>query len=75
MSILFAIRVCEVHLPTADNGRHPGKITRHRPVERNIGEGSLRAPAAWRIDAVDERLDALLDFFITQIIDFTNGAR
>ncbi len=58
----FAVFVFEIHLLAAHDGRQFRKVVRHRPVQRDVGERGLRAPAARRVHAVDERLDAVFDF-------------
>ena len=70
---LLAVAVGEVHLLAADDCGKVGQIVGHRPVERDVGERRLCAPAAGRIDAEDERFDALLDLAIGEVIDLDKG--
>ena len=62
--LFFTVFVLEVHLLAADNRRKLCEVIRYSPVERNVGERCLASPAARGIDAVDERLDALLHFAV-----------
>ena len=55
-------------LAAADDGRKIGHVFGNGPVERNVGEWRLRTPARRRIDAVNERLHALLDLALRQLV-------
>ena len=70
---LLALAVGERLLLPADDGRKVCHILRHRPVERDVGKRRLRTPARRRIDAVDERLHALLDLTLRQFIHADEG--
>ena len=67
--VLLAVAVGEIHLLAADNRRQVFQILRTGPVQGNIGERRLCAPAAGCIHAVDKALDTLLDFFLGQVVD------
>ena len=64
----FAVLVFERHFFPAYDGVLFGKIRGNGPVERDVGEGCLRSPAARRIDAEDEGFDALFYFAIGKVI-------
>ena len=64
----LAIAVGEVHLPAAHDGGQVLQVVRHGPVQRDVAERRLRAPAARRVHAVDEALHALLDFLLRQVV-------
>ena len=64
----LAVLVLEVHFLPADNRRQFGQVSRYCPVQGNVGERCLGAPAGRCIDTVNERLDFLLDLCIGQVI-------
>ncbi len=64
----MAVAVGEVLLPAAHDGRQVLEIIRNGPVQRDVAERRLRAPAARRVHAVDEALHALLDFLLRQVV-------
>src|SRR5690606_32293985 len=55
----LTVAVGEVRWFAADNSRLVSKVLGHHPVHCNIGEWSLAAPAARRVDAEHEALDCL----------------
>ena len=65
---LLAVTIGEVQLLAADNGGKILQVGRAGPVQRNVGEGSLGAPAGRSVDAVNEGLDALLYFFLGEVV-------
>ena len=67
--LFLAVLVAEVELLAADKARKLSHIGRHGPVERDVRERRLRAPAARRGHAVYETLDALLDFLVGKVVD------
>ena len=72
---LLALAVGKGLLFSADDGREVRQILRANPVQRDVAEGGLRAPAGGRVDAVDEGLDALLDFLLRQVVDLDKGGQ
>ena len=62
------VAVGEILLPAAHDGRQVLEIVRNGPVQRDVAERRLRAPAARRVHAVDEALHALLDFLLRQVV-------
>ena len=64
----LAVIVGEVHVLAAHDGRHVLHVIGHGPVQGDVGEGSLCAPAGRRVHTVDEGLDALLHFFVIQMV-------
>ena len=72
---LLAVAVGEVQLLPADDGRQVRQVLRADPVQRNIGERCLRAPAGRRVHAVDEALDTLLDFLLAQVVNLDKGGQ
>ena len=73
--LLLAVPVGKVHLLAAHNGGQIFQVLGHRPVQSNIGEGGLSAPAAGRVHPIDEGLDALLDLLLTQVIRLDKGGQ
>ena len=65
----LAVAVGEGHFLAADDRVHVFKVVWHGPVQRDIGERRLRAPAAGRVHAVNEGFDALFHVIIGQMID------
>ena len=65
---LLAVAVGEVLLLAADDRGQIAQVGRNGPVERDVGERRLRAPAGRRVHAEDERLDALLDFLLRELV-------
>ena len=72
---LLAVAVGEIHLLAADDGRQVLQIVGHGPVQGDVGEGRLGAPAAGGVDAVDEGLDALLDLLLAQVVHPDEGGQ
>ena len=66
---LLAVAVGKVHLLAADYRGLILEVSGDGPVERDVGERSLSAPAGRGVHAEDERLDALLDFLVGEVID------
>ena len=64
----LAVIVGEVHILAAHDGRHVLHVIGHGPVQGDIGEGSLCAPAGRRVHTVNKGLDALLHFFVIQMV-------
>ena len=58
--LLLAVFILKVHLPAAHDGIHLCHVVRNRPVQGDVGEGSLGAPAAGGVHSVDKGLNALL---------------
>ncbi len=73
--LALAILVLEVHLLAANDAVLLGQIRRDDPVQRDVGKGCLRAPTGGGIDAEDERLDALLDGIIAEVIGLDEGSQ
>ena len=65
---LDAILIFEIHFLAADDRGKFRKVVGDHPIEGDVGERRLRAPARRGVDAVNERLNALFDFLIRQII-------
>ena len=65
---LLAFAIGKRLLASADDGRKICHVLWNRPVERDVGKRRLRTPARRRIDAVDERLHALLDLALRQLV-------
>ncbi|OQB53783.1 MAG: hypothetical protein BWX98_02400 [Candidatus Aminicenantes bacterium ADurb.Bin147] len=55
------LAVGEVHFPAADDGLFRSQVGRDGPVEGQVGERRLPAPAGGDIQPVDELLDVLAD--------------
>ena len=72
---LLAVAVGEVHLLAAHDGGQVLQILGNSPVQGDVGEGSLSAPAAGGVHAVDEGLDALLDFLLGQVVHLDEGSQ
>ena len=66
--LFLAILVLEGHLLAADNGVELSKVVGNGPVKGYIRERSLSAPATGGVDAEDERLDALLDLAVREVV-------
>ena len=66
----LAVIVGEVHVLSAHDGRHVLHVVGHGPVQGDVGEGSLCAPAGRRVHTVDEGLDALFHFLVIQVVNF-----
>ena len=64
----LAVAVGEVHLLAAHDGRLIAQVGRAHPVQRDVAERRLRAPARRRVHAEHERLDALLRLFVGQVV-------
>ena len=60
----LAVTVGEVHRLAAYDAGLIRKVCRYGPVESNIGERSLRTPAAGRIDTVYKAFDTMLNLVI-----------
>ena len=71
----LAVTVGEVRRLAAYDAGLIGKVSRHGPVESNIGEGRLRAPAAGCIDAVYKAFDAMLNLVIGQFVRADKGRK
>ena len=72
---LLAVAIGEVTLTAAHDGGLIHQIAGHRPVQGDVAEGRLGAPAGGGIDAVDEGLDALLDLLLGQIVHLDEGGQ
>ena len=72
---LLAVAVGEILFLPSHDGRQVLQILGYRPVQGDVGEGSLGAPAAGGIHAVDKRLDALLYFFIGEVVRPHEGSQ
>lgn len=64
-----AVFIFEVHFLAADDCGKFRQIVWHNPVERDVGERCLRTPTRRRVDAVNEGLDALFDFFVREVVN------
>ena len=64
----LAVAVGEILLHTADDGGLVAQVGRARPVERDVAERRLGAPARRRVDAEDEALDAVLGLLVGQAV-------
>ena len=66
--LALAVAVGEGHFLTADDGWEIFQVFRHGPVEGNVGKRRLGAPAARRVDAIDEAFDALLGLVVGEAV-------
>ena len=73
--LFFAVAVGEVHLLAPHNGGQVLQILGHRPVQGDVGEGGLGAPAAGGVHPVDKALDALLDLLLGQVVHLHKGGQ
>ena len=64
----LAVLVFEIHFFAAHDGRQLRQVIRHGPVQRDVGEGRLRSPAAGGIDPVNKGFNAFLHFRIGQVV-------
>ena len=64
----LAVAVGEALLAPAHDGWLVAQVGRAHPVERDVAERSLRAPARRRVHAEHERLHALLRFVVREVI-------
>jgi len=64
----LAVLVAVILLHAADDAGQLRQVRRHGPVQRDVGKRRLCAPAAGGVDPEDERLDGLLDLFLSQVI-------
>ena len=71
--LFLAVAVGEVHFLAADYRGLILEVSGDGPVEGDVGERSLSAPAGRGVHAEDEGLDALLDFLLGQVIDADEG--
>ncbi len=71
----LTVLVFEVHLPAAHDGRQFRQISRHGPVQRNIGKRRLGTPAAGGVYPVDERLNAFFYFSVGEIVHLYKGGQ
>ena len=71
--LVLAVLILEVHFLAADYAVLLGEVGRDNPVQRDVGEGCLRAPPGRSIDAEDEGFDALLDGIIAHVITLDKG--
>ena len=71
----LAVPVREIHLFAAHHRRKSGKVTGHRPVERDIAKGRLRAPAARRIHPVNKRFNTLFHLAVRKMVRFYKGCK
>ena len=71
----MALAIGEVHLLATHDGGKVLEVVGNGPVERDVAERCLGAPAAGGVDAVDEGLDALLDFLLIQVVDLDEGGQ
>ena len=72
---MLAVPVGKVHLLAAYNGWQVFQVLGHRPVQGDIGERGLCAPAAGGVHPIDEGLDALFDLFLAQVVHFDEGGQ
>ena len=70
---LDAVLVFEIHLLAADDRGQFGEVVRNRPVERDVRERRLRAPARRRVHAENEGFDALFDFAVGKVVGLDEG--
>ena len=73
--LFFAVPIGEVLLLAPHDGGQVGQVLGHRPVQGDVGEGSLGAPAAGGVHPVDKGLDALLDLLLGQVILLDEGGQ
>ena len=62
------LAIGERHILAADHRRLPAQIFRAYPVEGQVGERRLRAPARRHVEVVDQFLDGLPDIGIGQVV-------
>ena len=72
---LLAVAVGEVHLLAADDGGQILQVVGDGPVQGDVGEGRLGAPAGRGVHAEDEGLDALLDLLVVEVVDLDEGGQ
>ena len=71
----LAVFVLEVGLFTAHNAVELGQIRRNDPVQRDVGEGCLRAPAGRGVYAVNEGFDGFFDLLIGKAVHLYKGGK
>ena len=67
------LAVGEVHDLVADEGMLVGEVVRARPVEGEVCEGALAAPARGHVQVVDELLHALHDLLVLHVVQAHEG--
>ena len=72
---LLAVAVGEVLLLAAHDGRQVLQVLGHGPVQGDVGERRLGAPAAGGVHAEHEGLDALLDLFLGEVVHLDKGGQ
>ena len=72
--LFFTVAVGEVHILAADDRGFVFQVGGDGPVEGDVGERRLRAPARRRVHAVHETLDALLHFLIGEVVHLDEGS-
>ena len=71
----LAVAIGEVHLLAAHDGGQILQVGGNGPVQGDVGEGRLGAPAGGGIHAEDEALDALLHFLVAQVVHLDEGGQ
>ena len=71
----LAVLVLEGHLLAAHDGGELGQVIGDGPVQGDVGEGRLGAPAGGGVDAVDEGLHALLHRVVAQVVVLDEGSQ
>ena len=70
---LLAVAVGEILLLAAHDGGQVLQVLGNGPVQGDIGERCLSAPAGGGVHAEDKGLDALLDLFLGQVVRLDEG--
>ena len=71
----LAVLVFEIHFLAADERGEFREVARDNPVQSDVGERRLRAPAGRSVHAVDERLQALFDLFVGEVVDLDERSK
>ena len=67
--LALQLAVGEVALDATDDGALLGEVLRARPVEGEVGERRLGAPARRDVQVVDELLDRLEDLVVGEVVE------
>ena len=70
---LFAVLIFKGHLLAAHNGGKLRHVVGDSPVQGDVGEGRLGAPAGGGVDTIDKGFNALFHLVIAQIICLDKG--
>ena len=73
VDLLLVVAVAGVELDAADDGLLVLHVLGDGPVEGQVGEGRLPAPAAGDVEAEDELLHVLLDVLVAEVVVADEG--